>query len=434
MQKFLLYLSGARRDILEQVPSERSRFLGLGLSILLDGALIGVIAAVAFIQINVNVALASVCGCLIGFLFLGLDSRLVAPTGRGRRIFAAAPRVLLALLCGAIFSTAIVLGSLGPEIDTQLAVIKQRAQAEFSQQQSASALEARIKSLQAESNNLNSVISTSGGTTLNPSTDPTLRSLKNQLAQAQAAETAAFATWQCQLYGISANGNKCTPGNGSLAQASHQQYEADRDRANLLAAQIASREQQLKSSDASAQRARVAEARAQLPGVKLELEKDQQTLAAENANFTAANNNDNGLLRKIQALGELTSNNNSIRYYTLFLFFLISISQCLPIFLSIVQRSGSYEMVLEAVQRQEALRARYRMRAAAEDVLLEQVLDRESFSAEPAPATRPPATPASATWPLTATNGTVDEIEDVALRGMQDMRAAAYPDAGQTAD
>jgi hypothetical protein len=208
----------------------------------------------------------------------------------------------------------------------------------------------------------------------------------------------------------------------------------ERNRVDNLATRIAIREQQLSSSDASARRARVAQARAQLPGVKLELEKDQQILATETANFTAANNNDNGLLRKIQALSELTGNNGSIRYYTLFLFFLISTLQCLPVFLRIVQRSGSYESVLEAAQRQEALRAQYRMRATAEGVLLEQVLDRESLNAEPAPVTRPSATPPSATLPSTATDGAVDEIEDAALRGMQDMRAAAYPDAGQTAD
>ena len=405
------------------------------MSVLLDGIFIGVVAAVAFIQTNVNVALASVCGGLIGLAFLGLDSRLVAPAARSKRIVAATPRVLLALLCGAIFSTAIVLGSLGPEIDQQLAVIKQRAQAEFLQQQSAGFLDTEIRTLQAESNTLHSIIDTGGGTTLNPSDDPVLRSLENQLTQAKAAETSAFENWQCELYGTSPNGNKCAPGTGALALAAQRQYEADTAQVNQLNLQIDSREQELTSSAASAQAARVAEAKVQLPGVDLELEKDEQTLVAEDSNFTAVNTSDNGLLRKIQALGELTDNNSSILYYRLFLFFLISILQCLPVLLRIVQRSGNYEMLLEAAQRQEALKARYRLRAAAtEGVLLEQVLDRESLSADPAAARRPSATPPSVPWPSAATDGTVDESEDAALRGMQDMRAAAYPDAGQTAD
>ena len=115
MRGLLLYLAGARRDILDQVPFERSRFLGLGLSVLLSGVFTAVVAAGAFTQINVNVVLASAGGCLLGLLFLVLDSRLVAPSAaRGRRILAATPRVALALLCGIIFSTAIAIGSLGP--------------------------------------------------------------------------------------------------------------------------------------------------------------------------------------------------------------------------------------------------------------------------------------------------------------------------------
>lgn len=434
MRNFLLYLAGARRDILEQVPSERSRFLALGLSLLLDGVFIGVVATLGFVQTSVNAALASVYGCVIGLLFLGLDSRLVAPTARSRRIFAAIPRVLLALLCGAIFSTTIAIGALRPEINQQIAVMKQHAQAEFLQQQSASALNFEIEKLQDESNNLHSIIATGGGTTLNPSNDPELRSLKDQLTAVQASETSAFEDLQCQLYGTSANGDKCTPGSGVLAQNAQQRYEIYRDQAHQLNAEIGSREQQLTSSDASAQHARLAEAEGQLPGVDLELTKDQQTLVAEDSGFTAANNSNDGLLRKAQALSELTGSNSSIRYYILILFFLISILQCVPVFLVIVQRSGYYEMVLQAAQRQEALKAQYRMRAAVEDVLLEQVLERESLSAKPTLTTRPAPPPPSVTWPSAATDDTVDESEDAALRGMQDMRAVAYPDAGQTAD
>ena len=404
---------------------------------------VGVAAGVAFIQIGVNVALASVCGCIIGFLILSLDSWLVAPTARGRRIITAAPRVVLALLFGAIFSTPIAIGILGPEIQQQLTVIKESNQAAFLQQQSASLLNKEINTLQAEFNNLQSIIDTGGGTTLNPSSDPTLRSLENQLKEAQTAETSAFENWQCQLYGTSTNGNRCIAGTGALAQAAQQQYEADLEKVDRLNAQIAAREQQLTSSDTKARHARVTEAKAQLPGVKLELEKDQQALAEENANFTAANNSDNGLLIKVQALSELTGSNKSIRYYILFLFFLIILLQCLPVLLKIVQRSGPYEMELEAALRQEALRSQYRMRAA-EGALLEQVLDRESLTARPTPATRPAvassaatppaAVPLSLTWPLATTDGTLDESEDATLRDMQDMRAMAHPDAGQTAD
>lgn len=430
MRSFLLYLAGARRDILDQVPSERSRFLGLGLSVLLSGIFTAVVAAGALTQINVNVALASAGGCLLGLLFLSLDSRLVAPpAARSRRVFAATPRVILALLCGTIFSTAIAIGSLGPEVDQQLALIRQRVQEEFSQQQWSSSLEKEIKRLQAESTNLSSILKTNGSTTLDPSTDPTLRNLNNQLSQAQAAENSAYNNWQCQLYGTSGNGATCPAGNGALAQAAERQYVSDEEQVTRLNQQIAARETQITSSNASAQNERLKEARLQLPGVNQALSNDQQTLAAQDASFNAANNNDNGLPRKIQALGELTGSNSFIRYYTLILFIFISIMECLPLLLMILQRSGSYEMLLEATQRREALRAKRSVRVAAGGALLEQVLERESLSAGQAPDRQ-----LEAVWQAGTTDGTAEEIEDMALRGMLDTRATARPDAGQAAD
>ena len=86
-------------------------------------------------------------------------------------------------------------------------------------------------------------------------------------------------------------------------------------------------------------------------------------------------------------------------------------------------------MLLEATQRREALHARWSVRAAGEGNLLEQVLERESLSAEQAPDR-----PLEVAWQAVTTDGTTEEIEDVALRGMPDMRAVAHPDAGQATD
>ena len=286
MRGFLLYLAGARRDVLDHVPHERFRFLGLGLSILFSGGFTALVAAIAFTQVKVNVILAAAGGCLLGLIFVLLDSQVAASAVRGSKISAAAPRVVLALLSGTIFSMVIAIATFGPEVDQQLAVIKQRAQAEFSQQQSSSPLEREIRLLRNESDNLSHIIATGGGTTLNPSTDPALRSLENQLKQAHAAELSAYANWQCQLYGTSVNGARCTAGNGALAHASQEQYLSAKDRVAKLNEQIALREAQLTSSDASARHARLKEAQQQLSGVNLELNRDTETLAAQDASFS----------------------------------------------------------------------------------------------------------------------------------------------------
>ncbi len=123
------------------------------------------------------------------------------------------------------------------------------------------------------------------------------------------------------------------------------------------------------------------------------------------------------------------------------MFLLISVILCNPVFLRIVQRSGILRDALELAQRQEELRTQYRMRAtAAEGELLEQVLDfmdRDSADAKSASAAQLPASSLSAaelSGSSAANGGKVEEIEDVALRGMQDMRSVAYPDAGETAN
>jgi hypothetical protein len=439
MQKFLLFLAGARQDILDQVPAERARFLILGASVLFSSAFTAVITGASLTLIQMNVVLASAGGCLMGVFLLNLDSQLAAiHATRSGRLLSAVPRVLLALLCGIIFSTALAIGTLGPEVNAQLAIIKQNAQTEFLQQQSMSALGKEANFRQNDADNLSNIIATGGGATLNQSDDPTLVTLKSQLNAAQAAETNAFESWQCQVYGISANGQKCLMGDGPVTQEDEARYLTDKDTVTSLQQQITSREQQLTSSGNSARQARLAAAEQQLPGVNLEIEEIQKTLNSETANFNAENNGDNGLLRKIQALDELTESNSSLRAYTLFIFSLITILQCFPLLLRVVRRSGPYEKTLEAAQRREELRAQYRMRAA-EGVLLEQVLDRESIGAGRSPATTEPVTTGPAAMGLARTDGQADEItdevEDMALRGMQDMRAEAIPAPdGQRAD
>jgi len=135
----------------------------------------------------------------------------------------------------------------------------------------------QISQYQAEINQLQA--QTAGG---NLTSDPELQALRTQLSQAQAKGTSDYDTWQCQLYGTAASGQVCKSpgGSGPLAQASQQNYNADRTQVTQLNQQISAREAQLSQLQAS-------EAKAQLPVVKRSLQAAENEQLSKLATSTA---------------------------------------------------------------------------------------------------------------------------------------------------
>ena len=72
----------------------------------------------------------------------------------------------------------------------------------------------------------------------NGATGQQIRNLQQQLNQLEARVTADYNQWQCQLYGTGPGCQQTRPGDGALARAAQQAYEAATQQAESIRAQL----------------------------------------------------------------------------------------------------------------------------------------------------------------------------------------------------
>jgi hypothetical protein len=438
VRKFLIFLSGARPDILQQCSAETTRFEALGTAVLLANVLIAAGFAYASTQtLGLNPVLAVVIACAFGLALLSLDRMLITTTMRGSgRIFSALPRVLLAMLLGSVIGYGVVLGIFQPQINAQVSIIQSQDIAAFATQQANSPLGKQMAALQAEYTELQNIINTGGGTTLSPAKDPDLASLQAQLTTAQAQEVTNFDALQCQLYGVAPGGEKCIQGDGAQAQDAKSKYESDVHTIDQLQSEIAARDTLLTSSSRESQKNRLAQAKTELPVISLELDSARKSQVNQTKKFDAAAQADNGLLTKLQALGELRGSYFVVQAAAFLLVLLAAVISSLPVLTKVLQKAGPYEEILALSDWNELARARYRLMSVGQTPLgqtpLGQALDREPSATGTPPEsaeTQESANPQQkSAKPQAPRDPSSYDEEDMALRRMRDMRAASDPD------
>jgi hypothetical protein len=131
----LSWFSGARRDVLDQCPSERNLYNALGLAVLLTAIMSGVALAIVvgyvlqFPPIQLW-PVAVMWGLVIG----NLDRQLQILTISKRLFLAFIPRILISLVIGILIAEPLMLRIFQPEIDNQL---QQNVQQEIQKQTTA---------------------------------------------------------------------------------------------------------------------------------------------------------------------------------------------------------------------------------------------------------------------------------------------------------
>src|ERR1700678_447637 len=118
---FFIWLSGVSRQVLDQCPTERPKFIGLGASILVTAGMAAVSLSFAlYTALKAPIWLALIFALLWGLAIMSLDRLFVVSLHRYRNRFfyvlLAAPRFLMAVLLGFVISTPFVLQIFQPEI------------------------------------------------------------------------------------------------------------------------------------------------------------------------------------------------------------------------------------------------------------------------------------------------------------------------------
>lgn len=361
MKKLLLALSGARSEVLDRCPSERGKFEGIGGAVLTTSVLAVISMTFALHSaLGMSLFLAIPVSLFWGLAIMSLDRWLVGTIQAGdpHRWRMAVPRVLMAVLIGIVISTPLVLRIFKSEIDTQIAQIKQDRASSYLNGQQRSAVGQEVTRLSAAVANLQKVIASGGEVTEDPLKDPRVIALTKERDDAQGQEKIFYDQWQCQLYG----GAKCPKkGNGILARTSKSNYLKTKSRVDSLNGQIAQRQRQLTARDEAHKQARLANAKADLPGLQSQLETAQARQKALQTTFDANNNATNGILIRLQALGEVSGKNLTLRTAHILLFLLFLLIECLPVTVKLMQKPGNYEKILKLWSRQELRTAQLAM-------------------------------------------------------------------------
>ena len=383
MGRFLIWLSGARRQILAECPTERPKYVGIGAAILITAVMAAVSLAFALVTaLKVELWLALPFAIGWGVAILSLDRLFVVSLPRkGKRsaqILRATPRVLLALLLGFVISTPFVLQIFRPEIEHEITLLHAQAENAYLKAAKNSPLRQEINSDIAEVNQLTAEAG-GGGSVVPPAESAQLQNLQNQLSQAETTKNKDYTKWQCQLYG-SAGGQHCSPvGNGPLAKADEASYENDVTQVNQLTTAVNNEQQLVNQKIASTQAKNQAEAKAQLPSAQAALRAAQSEQAQETGTFTSQNENNGGLLIRLQALDAVTAGDSTLEAARWLLFALFVVIDCMPVMIKVMLNLGpenNYDRMLEAEEKKQlkVAASNRALRAAAERMAAETVI------------------------------------------------------------
>ncbi|SEH03027.1 protein of unknown function [Nonomuraea solani] len=352
--RWLIVLSGARPDVLERCRGERARFHGLGGAILTTACVAAISMTFALASaLKVFVVLAVLIGIVWGVAILSLDRWLVTslPAQGGRRFWLALPRVLLALLLGAVISTPLVLQIFKPEIDAEIVDIQQEKADAFTSAQQGGETGRRIAELEKSAAALQAVIASRGEVTLDPAADPRVRELRKSHDQAVKQRDKFYQEWQCQLY---VGPPKCAKkGAGPLADAAERAYRTADDRVKDIDQQMALRRKQLGDNQEAGKASRLAQAERDLRNVQIELGKLTKQQGGLRDGFAAEIQGSDGLMLRLEALGRVSQDNATLNMARTLLFLFILLIECLPVLVKLMQRPGNYDKILVALEKRE---------------------------------------------------------------------------------
>ena len=133
LTQFFLLASGADLKILEQCPSDRNKYAGIGATIFFTGLFAAMAAAYALFTVFDSYWIAVLLGLLWGSMIFNLDRYIVSSmrkdSRRFRELLTALPRIVLAVVISIVIARPLELKVFGKEIESELIVMEQQVYA-----------------------------------------------------------------------------------------------------------------------------------------------------------------------------------------------------------------------------------------------------------------------------------------------------------------
>ncbi|MGC4023481.1 MAG: DUF4407 domain-containing protein [Cyclobacteriaceae bacterium] len=130
---FFLFASGADLQTLEQCPSEKSKYIGIGGTVFFTGLFAAMAAGYALYTVFDNYFISIALGLIWGIIIFNLDRFIVSSMRKEERVWrellSALPRILLAIIISLVIAKPLELKIFSKEIEPELIVMEQQTYA-----------------------------------------------------------------------------------------------------------------------------------------------------------------------------------------------------------------------------------------------------------------------------------------------------------------
>ncbi|MDD4384452.1 MAG: DUF4407 domain-containing protein [Bacteroidales bacterium] len=302
LYKFFCWCSGARLYLLKQCPSEYNKYYGIGVIVFLTGVLASLSGGYAIFTVFNSLKISFAFGALWGFVIFSIDWYIVASLRKQNRIskeFAMAlPRFVLAVLIAFVVSMPLKLKLFEKEINQQILVDQQESKIGY--QSMLNEEFAEIDRLEQE-NNL----------------------LRQNIADKEKYRDNLFAMFVAEAEGLSPTGKE---GKGPV----YREKKAEYDKVENELKFIRDNNSELIASNS----------------MRLNSLKQRRDETMETSHSVSQKSD--GLLARLQAMSNLSSQSKSIMLASWFIVLLFITIESAPIIVKLLSDRGPYDDLLEA--------------------------------------------------------------------------------------
>ncbi|MEU2349851.1 DUF4407 domain-containing protein [Modestobacter sp. NPDC049651] len=385
----LLTVSGANRDVLRDAPKERTKQVAMGAVLVSSAGIAAVSGSYAFhVALHLPWVLALVAGLAWGLVILNLDRwRVVSSprlTTKLGTLGLALPRLLLAVLIGAVISTPLTLAVFSSEINTEVKVMAAEEEDAFTKKLAADSRYDELPQLRDQQAALQTDLQ-NGVTDADVNADPAVVALQSQVDDVTARYNAAV---QAVFAETDGSGGTGVPGIG--AAALEKMAERDRLRAELdgLQGQLDALKPQVRAQLQDEETKKSADQKRQLAALTAQIAGTEKQRAAEIAAHREAVGQGDGILARLEALGRLQDGNPSAATAHWLLFAFMAALECMPILFKTMLALAPpslYERLTALDEERAEAKVRLRMQTEYEEA---ETLARSALAAAEARAAR----------------------------------------------
>ncbi|HMJ71402.1 MAG TPA: DUF4407 domain-containing protein [Cyclobacteriaceae bacterium] len=301
--RLFLLASGADLKILEQCPSDRNKYAGIGATIFFTGLFAAMAAAYALFTVFDSYWIAILLGLLWGSMIFNLDRYIVSSmrkdSRRYRELLTALPRIVLAVLISIVIARPLELKIFGKEIESELIVMEQQVYAR-QENELKGRYDATLVQLRQE-----------------------VETLKSEIAQKSSQRDALVLAAQQEADGT--GGSKRRNLGPIYKVKKTDADEAEKEVQSLI--QTNSR--------------RIAELETRIDATQHEVSGEIGSLARTRLNGPAA---------RLEALSRLTEQSPAMWWAHIFIMILFLIIESAPILVKLISRSGPYDSLLHVTE------------------------------------------------------------------------------------